>query len=191
MIKLIVFLTLITCIFSADFRGVQWGMSRSEVFEKESLERLEYSEKKINITFPTYKGDMLYRYSKDEYTFYDEIESLGTFKVTYTFLEDKLIKSSYEQLITNDYSNFNRLRQYLTWKYGTDYRVYGFNDNFVWSNDRTRIVLDLIPNRNFVVEYYANTPEILAFISSIEKGRDFLDEVGSDFEEFNNIRDRI
>lgn len=189
--KLIIFCLTVFSLMAGDFRDVDWGMGREEVFKKEKIDKMEYNEKKVRKTFTTYMGERTYNYVVDEYTFYDEIASLGQFKVTYTFLEDKLIKSKYEQVTGEDYSNFKRIRKYLVWKYGIDYDVFGFDDNFVWKNGRSRIILDLIPNKYFVVEYYANTKEILHFISNIENGRDFLERVGTEYEEFNSIKDKI
>ena len=189
--KLILYFLTAVSIFSGDFRDVDWGMSRNEVFMKEEVGKMEYSEHNINKTFTTFMGEMTYNYAVDEYIFYDNIASLGEFKITYTFLKNKLIKSRYEQAVGKDYASFNRIRKYLVWKYGTDYEVFGYADNFIWKNDRSRIILDLIPNNYYTVEYYANTKEINDFISNIENGREFLERVGTEYEEFNNIKDKI
>jgi hypothetical protein len=189
--KFILYFLTVISIFAGDFRDVDWGMSRREVFVKEKIDKMEYSEHNINKTFTTYMGEMTYNYVVDEYVFYDEIASLGEFKITYTFLKDKLIKSKYEQSVGKDYVSFNRIRKYLVWKYGTDYEVFGYSDNFIWKNERSRIILDLIPNSYYTVEYYANTKEINEFIANIENGREFLKNVGTEYEEFNNIKDKI
>lgn len=189
--KLFLFFIIGFSIFAKDFRNVNWGMNRQEVFEAEELLSLKYKEKTVTINYSSYKGDMLYSYTFDEYIFDLDIETLGNFQVTYTFLDNKLIKTKYEQSIQNNHNNFNRMKKYLTWKYGIEYSVYGFNDNFVWLNERSRVVLDLIPNKNFTVEYHANIDELREFIHNVETGKEFLEKTGSEYENFNKVSDLI
>lgn len=189
--KLFIFFIIGISLFSQDFRNVNWGMNRQEVFEAEDLFALRYREKTVKVNFSSYKGDMLYSYTFDEYIFDLEIDTLGDFEVTYTFLDNKLIKTKYKQGLEGSYSNFNRMKRYLTWKYGAEYEVYGFRDNFVWLSDRTRVVLDLIPNKQFTVEYHTNVEELKKFIHKIESGKEFLEESGSEYENYNKISDFI
>lgn len=189
--RLLLFILLSLSLFSADFRDVNWGMNREDVFALETLDRVIYEEKNYSRKFKTYKGNMEYTYTIDEYSFYDEIASLGSFKVTFVFLEDRLIKTKYEQVLTETEDEYERIKKYLVWKYGSEYEMYGFEDNFIWTTDRSKIVLDLIPNKHYTVEYYANTKDMVDFVYNIENGKEFQKTIGTEYEEFNSIKDKI
>ncbi len=189
--RLLLFILLSFSLFSGDFRDVSWGMSREDVFTLEILNKVVYEEKKFTRKFKTYKGNMEYIYAIDEYSFYDEIESLGNFKVTFVFLEDKLIKTKYEQELSTTEKGYERMKKYLVWKYGSNYEMYGFEDNFVWKTDRSKIILDLIPNRYYTVEYYANTKGMVDYIYNIENAKEFQKSIGTEYEEFNSVKDKI
>lgn len=189
--KILLLLILSLSVYAGDFRDLKWGMSREEAFTKETLEKIEYKEQKITKTFKTYKGDMEFNYTTDEYSFYDTIGSLGQFKVTLVFLKNRLIRSKYEQKITDEQKEYNLFKKYLIWKYGTDYTVSGFDDNFIWNRERTKVILDIIPHNHYTVEYYANTEEMLDFIYDIENAIEFQNSIGSEYKEYNSIKNKI
>ena len=118
-------------IFSIDFRENSWGSSSEKILEKEKIKLVLYKENLKSKTYKTFKGDYQYNYKIDEYSFDDTLESLGEFVVTYSFLQDKLIKGTYTKEFEstnkiniinktdklnksmNDLKNFEKAKQYL------------------------------------------------------------------------------
>lgn len=208
---LIIFLISIN-IFANDFRGNPWGSSSKEVLEKEKLKTILLKESVKSKKFSTFKGDFQYSYNVDDYSFTDTLEDLGEFDITYSFLKDKFFKATYTKefkeiktaKITkksketnsiipteqNDKS-FEKMKQYLIWKYGKDYKTYGFYDNFEWNNGRSKIILNLYIGRNFTVEYYADTELMKEFIDNAENGKEFIKDLGTEYKDFSKIKDKI
>lgn len=212
---LIIFLISIN-IFANDFRGNPWGSSSSDVLVSENLKSVVLKENIKSKSYNTFKGDYQYSYTVNDYSFSDSLESLGVFNITYSFLKDKLFKATLTKEFTElkpdeetkellkknkklvlpkvyvDKDNsFQKMKQYLIWKYGENYKTYGISDTFEWETERSRIVLSFYENRNYTVEYYANTELMKEFIETSENGKEFVKELDSKYKEFNRIKEKI
>jgi len=212
---LIIFLISIN-IFANDFRGNSWGSSSADVLALENLKSVVLKENIKSKNYNTFKGDYQYSYTVDDYSFSDSLESLGVFNITYSFLKDKLFKATLTKEFTElkpdeetkallkknkklvlpkvyvDKDNsFQKMKQYLVWKYGENYKTYGISDTFEWETERSRIVLSFYENRNYTVEYYANTELMKEFIETSENGKEFVKELDSKYKEFNKVREKI
>jgi len=188
-----------------------WGASAKDVLAKEKVESVLLKQNNKGKKIVTFKGNYQYTYNVDEYSFVDTLENLGEFTVTYYFLKNKLFKASYikefktikiikksnepkgkvEKIIDESDNNFEKMKQYLIWKYGNNYKTYGLNDNFEWNTMESKIVLNLYSGRNYSVEYYANTEIMKDFIDNAENGKEFIKELESEFREFNKIKEKI
>ena len=106
---LLMFLVAIN-LFANDFRLNNWGDLSEEVLKIENLPSISYKENFKSKSFNTFKDDYIYNYSIDEYSFLDSLESLGEFRVTYSFLKNRLYKGTYtKELKENDKSNLSAL----------------------------------------------------------------------------------
>lgn len=213
--KYILILIISINIFANDFRGNSWGISAKEVLQNEGVKTFYLKENPKSTTYKTFKGDYQYNYIVTDYSFSDNIESLGVFSVTMSFLKDKLFKATYTKefkelkqnkeeilektkkkvigpkVFVDPDNSFEKMKQYLIWKYGENYKTYGISDTFEWETGRTKVVLSYYSNRNYTVEYYANTELMKEFIESAENGKEYYDELGTEFGEFNKIKDKI
>ncbi|MBN2838102.1 MAG: hypothetical protein JXM74_05045 [Fusobacteriaceae bacterium] len=189
--KILVMLFLAINLFAYDFRYGNWGDSSETIFKKEKLSSISYKENLKNKSFQTFKGNYVYNYSVDEYSFLDNLESLGEFRVTYSFLKDKFYKGSYSRDLKENDKSFERMKQYLIWKYGDNYQTYGLDDSFEWNNGDTKIVLNLFLGRNYTVEYFANSKYMKELIDEAENGREIIKELGTEFKEFNKLKEKL
>ena len=189
--KLIIFIILSINILALDFRNNNWGDSVNDMLKIENLREINYKENFNTKTFNTHIKNFFYNYNIDEYSFPDSIGTLGTFKVTFSFLKNKLYKGTYTKEIKENDNTFEIIKQYLIWKYGENYKTYGIDDCFEWTTDNTKIVLNLFLGRNYTIEYYANSDEMKNFINSSENGKEFIKNQESDFREYNKIKEKI
>lgn len=187
---LIMFLVAIN-LFANDFRLNNWGDLSEEVLKKENLPSISYKENLKSKSFNTFKGDYVYNYSIDEYNFLDNLESLGEFRVTYSFLKNRLYKGTYTKELKENDKSFERMKQYLIWKYGENYKTYGLDDSFEWNTGNTKIILNLFLGRSYIVEYYADSEYMKKLISDSENGREFIKELGTEFKEFNKVKEKL
>lgn len=189
--KILFMLFLAINIFANDFRLNNWGDPSEEVLKKEKLPSISYKENFKSKSFNTFKENYIYSYSVDEYSFLDTLESLGEFRVTYSFLKNKLYKGTYTKEFKENDKSFERMKQYLIWKYGENYKTYGLDDRFEWNNGNTKIILNLFLGRNYTVEYYADSEYMKKLINDSENGREFIKEIGTEFKEFNKIKEKL
>lgn len=178
-------------LLAIDFRENNWGSSVEEVLKKESLPSVEFRQNIKTKVFKSHQGNYSYNYSVEEYSFNDTLGNLGEYKVTYSFLKNRLYKGVYTREIKEDDKSFERMKQFLIWKYGNDYKTYGLDDNFEWTNGRTKVVLNLFLGRNYTVEYYADSEYMKNLISETENGSEFIRDTNSEFREYNKIKEKI
>lgn len=214
--KYLIMILLTINIFATDFRGSFWGNSWTEVLAMENLEKVLLKENLKSKNYSTFKGDYQYSYTVDDYSFTDTLESLGPYTVTYSFLKGKLFKATlakefvelkpdeetkkqmkknkklvFPKVYVDKDNSFEKMKQYLIWKYGEKYKTYGISDTFEWENSRSRIVLNFYENRYYTVEYYANTELMKEFIETSENGKEFTKELGTQYKEFDKVKDKI
>lgn len=207
--RYLLFIIISINIFSMDFRENSWGSLSDKILEKEKVKLILYKENLKSKNYKTSKGEYKYNYKIDEYSFDDTLESLGEFLVTYSFLQDKLIKGSYTKEFkslnpnkgitkteisnnsANDFKSFERAKQYLIWKYGEDYKSYGLSDNYEWNNGRSKITLNYFPQWGYIIEYFADTEDMKEFIDNSENGKEFIKELDTEFKEFNRIKYKL
>mgnify|MGYP003485419986 CR=1 FL=1 len=171
---LLMFLVAIN-LFANDFRLNNWGDLSEEVLKIENLPSISYKENFKSKSFNTFKDDYIYNYSIDEYS----------------LLKNRLYKGTYTKELKENDKSFERMKQYLIWKYGENYKTYGLDDNFEWNTGNTKIILNLFLGRSYIVEYYADSEYMKKLISDSENGREFIKELGTEFKEFNKIKEKL
>lgn len=191
LIKLLLIFILSINLFAEDFRNSDWGMEFNEVVKKEKVVEIAYKEITKSKIYNNYGGEFVYKYIVDEYSFLDDLGSLGRFQVTYSFLKKRLYKGTYTKSIAIGDTSFERMKQFLIWKYGNNYKTYGLNDSFVWETGRSKILLNLFKDKSFSVEYSATIQEMKDFVDNIENGKDFIKDLGTEYREFNSLKEKI
>lgn len=117
-IALLLFFYLANAAFCADFRNVNWGMSKEEVASNEDarLLKVKQSDNTLNYTLQGF--------------------GYSTVSLRYDFSEDKLISSSYGFITPakgtsrSVFDLYKNLKMSLIEKYGSP-----FNDEEIWSNE--------------------------------------------------------
>jgi len=54
-----------------------------------------------------------------------------------------------------------------------------------------KIILNLFLGRSYIVEYYADSEYMKKLISDSENGREFIKELGTEFKEFNKVKEKL
>lgn len=177
-------------IYGNNFRMSKWGMSVKDVIEKENSAYKIEKIKKSKI-FLTHKGEYRYRYEYDKYIFEDVLNHLDKFQISYYFLNNRLIKSEYKQVLTEKVNNFKKMKKYLIIKYGNHYREFSNGNIFEWVTKDSVITLNLIPEKYFIVEYRTKNRDLLEYINSVESGKRFYKNIGSEMEDYKKIKNKI
>lgn len=189
--KIIITLMFCYSIFGGDFRYNNWGDSPGMMLKNENLSKVTYQKDFKSKIFNTHYGDKIYNFSEESYFFYDELESLGKFRVTFDFIDNKLYKGTYEKEINENDSSFERTKQYLIWKYGENYKTYNIKNYFEWETDRVKIIFNLFTNDRYVIEYYSKDKDINQIIENIENGTEFTKDLDTQYKEFNKIKEKL
>ena len=111
--KIIIAFMFCYSIFGGDFRYNNWGDSPGMMLKNENLSKVTYQKDFKSKIFNTHYGDKIYNFSEESYFFYDELESLGRFRVTFNFIDNKLYKGTYEKEINENDKQVKLLRNHL------------------------------------------------------------------------------